>query len=113
MLARKPLSLTACLLVATAGGSPADDARPDEERIPALLRDLGDRRYATREAATKALEAIGEPAWYPLRKLATTSADLETRRRATRLVEVIRRWLFVEVRRFEAPQAGYWVNRVA
>jgi WD40 repeat protein len=98
---------------ATGGKTAADGKEPAAERIPALLRQLGDRRYAKREAAGKALEAIGEPAWYPLRKLAKTSPDLETRRRAARLVEVIGKRLFVEVRRFGGGPGGYWLNRVS
>jgi WD40 repeat protein len=100
-------------LVAAAVSLRAGPAEDRAERIATLLRQLGAKRYAEREAASKALEAIGEPAWYPLRKLAITTTDLETRRRADKLVEVIGRRLFVEVRRFGGAQGGYWVNRVA
>jgi WD40 repeat protein len=113
MVARKPLCLTACLIVVAASSSSAADVKSESEQLTILLRQLGDKRYAKREAASKALEAIGEPAWYPLRKLVRTTSDLEVRRRAARLVEVIGKQLFREVRRFGGAQAGYWVNRVA
>jgi hypothetical protein len=58
------------------------------ERASVLVKDLGDRRFATREAASKKLKAIGEPAVRPLRK-AAASGDLETRRRAERILQAI------------------------
>jgi WD40 repeat protein len=86
--------------------------KADPERIQILIRQLGDLKYAKREAASRELEAIGEPAWYPLRKAALASPDRETRRRATQLAQAIARRRFVEVRRFGAG-GGYWLNRVA
>src|SRR5436305_729551 len=106
--------LTVGLFLAPAGGLPQGDAgkTADPDRIAALIVQLGSRKYATREAATRELRAIGEPAWYPLRKAAAGSADEEARRRAKHLARVSGQRLFVEVRRF-GGQGGYWLNRVA
>ncbi len=48
--------------------------------VGALVRQLGDDCYSRREAATRALDAIGEPALGALRQ-AAGSADPEVRRR--------------------------------
>jgi hypothetical protein len=66
------------LLLASAAAPPpgADDAA-DAARIARLVRQLGSDDFDEREAATKELEAIGEPALAPLRKAA---ADLTNRR---------------------------------
>jgi WD40 repeat protein len=102
------LVLTAALV----GAFPrAPVAPPDQEEIRRLIVQLGSSRYKDREVASKKLEAIGEPAWYPLCK-AAASPDLETRRRAQKLVQAIGKRLFVEVRHF-GGQGGYWLNRVA
>jgi hypothetical protein len=64
----------------------------EAERAAALVKDfvkdLGDRRFATREAASKKLKAIGWPAVRPLRK-AAASGDLETQRRAEQIIQAI------------------------
>src|SRR5262245_49678718 len=58
------------------------------ERIARLIEQLGDDEFAKREAASKALEAIGAPALAALRK-ADSHMDFEVRRRAARLVKTI------------------------
>ena len=105
---------TVGLFLAPAAGFPQGNAgtKADPDRIAALILQLGSRKYATREAATRELRAIGEPAWYPLRKAAAASPDEEARRRAKQLAQEIAQRLFVEVRRF-GDQGGYWLNRVA
>jgi WD domain, G-beta repeat len=102
------------LLLSAATGLPTDDPgkKADPVRIAALIRQLGDLKYAKREAASRELQAIGEPAWYPLRKAATGNGDGETRRRARQLAEAIGKRLFGEIRHF-GGQGGYWLNRVA
>ncbi len=99
----------ACL---TAAGAGEGVGKANPERINALIRQLGDNRYARREAASRELEALGESAWYPLRKAAVAGADGEIRRRARNISETLARRLFTEVRRFGAG-GGYWLNRVA
>ena len=58
------------------------------DRIAALVRQLGDREFAKREAASKELDAIGEPALDALRKAATDD-DAEVRRRAAKVLGAI------------------------
>jgi hypothetical protein len=59
------------------------------DRVAALIKQLGDGAFATREAASKELVDIGAPALAALRKAATSSADLEIRRRAERIIQTI------------------------
>jgi hypothetical protein len=58
--------------------------------VVALVAQLGSTRYADREAATQALDALGPAALEPLRK-ALQSRDAEVRRRAGQLVQQIDR----------------------
>ncbi len=67
--------------------SPAKDA--DKDRLDDLVQQLGHDEFAKRQAASKALEALGEPALGALRKAAKSSGSAEIRRRAQQLVEVI------------------------
>jgi WD40 repeat protein len=97
------------VVVLQAGAGGESEAR----RVSALIRQLGHEKFAVREAASKELETIGEAAWQPLVKAARGAPDLETRRRAERLAHRIAKRLFVEVRHFGGPVAGYWLNRVA
>jgi RNA polymerase sigma factor (sigma-70 family) len=74
---------------------------PNSEEVERLIRQLGSEKFKEREAATAALEAIGEPAYEALRKAADDSDDVEIRRRAERIMRTIeQRW---EVRRFQGP----------
>src|SRR5262245_51034914 len=70
--------------VVAAVADPHKDAAPD--RIAALVRQLGDKEYAKREAATKELETIGEPARDAL-KAAATGSDAEVRQRAQKVLD--------------------------
>jgi len=58
---------------------------PDQARIDALIRKLGNSSFVQRELAAKELEKIGEPALDPLRKAAKTD-DVETSRRLKELI---------------------------
>jgi len=58
------------------------------ERVALLVKQLGSSRFAEREKAQRALEAIGIPALDILRK-AVASPDQETSRRASELVQKI------------------------
>src|SRR5438552_1149442 len=55
---------------------------PTEEEMAALIRRLGDRKFAARRAASRELLAIGEPARGLLEQAARTSRDAEVRRSA-------------------------------
>jgi uncharacterized protein (TIGR03067 family) len=82
------LVVTAGLALAAAPLTPG--GVPDQKRIAQLIKQLGDDDFAKREAASKALEAIGAPALAALRKAATTSSDLEVRRRAERITRSVK-----------------------
>jgi uncharacterized protein (TIGR03067 family) len=75
-------------------------------RVAHLSRQLGADRFADREAASKELTAIGEPALGALRQAAARGGDAEVRRRAERIVRAaVRRAARAEMRRLE----GSWV----
>lgn len=82
------------LAVAVGGGVlPADAVKEKTaKRVAALILQLGDDDFARREAASKELEALGEPALPALRK-AKASDDAEVRRRAERAIRAISRKL--------------------
>ncbi len=96
----------ACFVVAlwfipVLAGDPKD---PDTER---LIRQLGSDQFPEREQATKRLKEIGEPALAAL-KQATTSDDLEVRRRAENLIATIEDKLYGEQLRFTAHAHDVW-----
>src|SRR5438552_2008573 len=67
---------------------PVVAADPDDAEIARLVKQLGDDDFYKREAASKRLAEIGEPAFDALHK-AETSDDLEVRHRAENIVAVI------------------------
>jgi len=77
-------AIISSLLVAL---EPTKEAKPD--RTAELIKQLGDDKFTKREAATKELKALGEPALPALQKAATSSKDAEIRLRASRLVDAI------------------------
>jgi hypothetical protein len=83
-------AVVALALVAGVGSPRGDSGTAAEsDRVAALIKQLGDDRFAKREAASKELEDIGEPALAALRKAATSRDDLEIRRRAERVIQTI------------------------
>jgi hypothetical protein len=78
------------LLLTAASGILAGDSgkEADKEKVARLIKQLGDRKFTKREAASKELAEIGEPALTALQE-ATASTDLEIGRRAERLVQTI------------------------
>src|SRR5687768_14697252 len=62
------------------------DKEATPERIAVLIRQLGDKEFAKREAAQKELDAIGEPARDALKK-AAAGDDAEVRERAKKIIE--------------------------
>jgi WD40 repeat protein len=103
----------AVMLALAAGPARAGGPAPEPEEIQRLIKQLGSVRYRDREVASKRLDEIGGPAWYPLTKAMARSGDLEMRRRAEQLVQKIGKRLFVEINHFGGPISGYWLNRVA
>jgi uncharacterized protein (TIGR03067 family) len=73
--------------VGTLRGDPGKETETD--KIARLIQQLGDDAFRKREAASKELDAIGEPALVALRKAAASSDDAEIRRRAERISEAI------------------------
>lgn len=69
--------------------------------IVALIKELGDDSYAKREAASKRLAEIGEPALALLQKAALNSPDAEARLRAKAIARLITGAFFQEERRYE------------
>lgn len=96
--------LIAPVLLLALSSPPLFTAPPDSAEIDRLIQQLGSQRFTQREAAQRALDQIGEPAYVALVR-ATSSEDLEIRKRSTLLVESIGRRVFGEVRRFEGHTA--------
>ena len=91
-------ALLELVLAAVATAGPAKTAEPDAAAIERLIRQLGSDEFTEREAATEALEKIGEPAYEALRKAARESRDAEVRMRAARVVQTIEgRWLIRQI----------------
>ena len=93
---RLPFTLVAALL---GTWLPTLAAPPETTEIDRVIQRLGSADFAEREAATKRLDAIGEPALDSLRKAAAGSEDAEIRRRAESLIKAIEDRIYAEVRR--------------
>jgi WD40 repeat protein len=74
-------------------------SEPQPAEIERLIKQLGSDSFAEREAASKALKDIGEPALDALRK-ATKVNDLEVRLRAELLVEAVESRLYHQLNCF-------------
>jgi formylglycine-generating enzyme required for sulfatase activity len=82
--------LPIAMLLLLAGISHGQDPRKDSaESVDALVRQLGDDRFARREQAGKELEAIGEKALPALRVALSDSPDPEVQVRARKTVLII------------------------
>jgi hypothetical protein len=77
-------ALVAVLLPGVAAALPPLSAA----EIDRLVKQLGSNGYYEREAATKALRAVGKPA-LPALRLACECKDAEVRKRAQRIIEAI------------------------
>ena len=99
-------SLVAGIALLAVSGSPP--VEPLTDRVARLVRQLGDQSFAKREAASKELDALGEPALEALRK-AVSAQDAEVGRRAERLVQAITDRLRAAVTRKELEKLqGTW-----
>jgi uncharacterized protein (TIGR03067 family) len=102
-------------LVFMLGGVPlrGDPAKQGEQdRIARLIKQLGDDRFATREAASRELVAIGKPALPALRRAAASSDDPEMRRRAEQIVRDVTHRIFAVAAKNElATWEGIWEER--
>jgi WD40 repeat protein len=93
------------LVGATQQAEQGHKSKPGREEIGKLIAQLGSEEFKEREAAMKALEAVGQPALAALAKAAATSPDAELRRRAEALVQRIEDRL-ADVREFRAHKQG-------
>ena len=102
------IAWSALLWHAVVGGEDAKIAAPANTlaEIDRLIRQLGSDQFDQREAASKALAALGESARGALLKAATGSDDAEVRWRAEKLVEALDTKLYRELRCFEGHTAG-------
>jgi WD40 repeat protein len=66
-----------------------DKEKPSSPDIERLIKQLGSRKFREREAASKALEKVGEAALPALRNAAKDDPDAEVRRRADLLMQAI------------------------
>lgn len=88
-------SVLVCLVVGSLLGAAARplhghlDEGGTAERVARLIQQLGDDSFAKREAASKELEAIGDPALEALRKAVAAAEDAEIRQRAARVIRAI------------------------
>src|SRR5262249_18074290 len=80
---------------------------PDDTEVERLIKQLGSDKFKEREAATKRLHEIGEPALDALHK-AQTSADEEVRHRAEKIVAAIETKLYVELLGLSGHTSAVW-----
>jgi uncharacterized protein (TIGR03067 family) len=94
-------------VVAACPFSLADDAQ--KVRIARAIEQLGDESFKQREAASKELQAIGEPALSALREAAASNLDPEIRSRAAQLVtDILERRLAIAAKRELEKLQGTW-----
>jgi uncharacterized protein (TIGR03067 family) len=85
-----------------------------DDKIDALIKQLGDDSFAKREAASKKLETIGQPALAALRRAARSSDDAEIQHRAKVIIRAIsaRAWK-EQSRKWQGPweaEGGVWMK---
>ena len=92
-LPRALLALAFSTLLLNAVFSDEDHKQAPATATPAdieqLIKQLGSDDVDKREAASQALEAVGEPVMSALRKTATTDGDAEIRKRADKVVNAL------------------------
>jgi len=71
--------------IVIADSKPGDEGTPEHQKAASLVKQLGDKRYATREAAAKALVEMG-PAAVPALTAGSKSDDEEIRNRSIALL---------------------------
>jgi hypothetical protein len=86
---RTIVTLLLAAAVATADPKPGDVGTPEHEKAAALVKQLGDKRFAAREAAAKKLIEMGLAAISAL-TAGTKSDDVEVRNRSTALLRQVK-----------------------
>jgi hypothetical protein len=102
------LGFLALMILPLGGSGKADLPQTGQPEIQRLIRKLGSENFQEREAASRDLAAIGEPARSALRS-ARDSSDLEVRRRAARLVELL---VDADAAREAVALQGVWVLKM-
>jgi len=87
-----PVVLVGLTALIALPGKADEVKKADAAKVAELIKQLGSENFDDRESATKALDAIGEPALEALKK-AAKSDDAETQKRADELVRNITRRL--------------------
>jgi WD40 repeat protein len=107
----RQLLFSSLLLVLALPASSEQPAKVSSAEVERLIQQLGSDSFAKREAASKALDAIGEPALEALQKAITASGDAEVRRRAKMLAQAVVSRLYRQRRCFRGHSD--YVYRVA
>jgi hypothetical protein len=89
--------------IPAAGMTQSGSTKEENERIAALVRQLGDNKFAKREVAHKELETLGEAALEALRQAALASNDVEVRQRAGQLITALAQ---INVKSVPPPQGA-------
>ena len=92
----------ACLCLVLLSVSARSDS-PDSSEIARLVLQLGADQFRDREAASKELQRIGEPAVDALRQAAASGDEPEVRRRARQILETLEAKLYREPRMLYGP----------
>lgn len=106
------ISFIAPFILPSAPAAPPE-GKPDAATIDRWIAQLGDDEFDKREEASKRLEAAGEASLPALHDAAESSPDAEVRSRAKKVVAVIEKDMWPEVRNFFGGNPSYWFNRVA
>jgi uncharacterized protein (TIGR03067 family) len=86
-----------------------DAVEMHDQRIAALVRELGNDDFQMRQAAGRELANIGPPALVALEKAAECEADLEVRWRAQQLAQTVRERVDAAVTQKELEELqGFW-----
>lgn len=101
--------LTIGLFLLVLGRVYSERSQPNNADVERLVKQLGSEKFSEREAAAKALEAIGEPALEVLGKV-INGKDAEVARRAKAITTAILKENSGkrEMRRVEGPQGEVW-----
>ena len=100
-------ALCALLFNLPAARSAGQDSAAAREAA-ALVEQLGSEKFEEREKAEQRLIEIGGEAWDAVSAAARNSTDLEVRFRAGKLLAVLQRKRFAEVRRWDDHQDIVW-----
>jgi WD40 repeat protein len=99
--------LSSPLRLPSEGPAAPVEGQQERDEIESHIAQLGSPKFAEREAATAALDAMGSKALAALRKAASSHDDAEVRRRAGQLVDGIEQRL-MDARSFRGHEGGVY-----